>query len=297
MDQDRSQSSMSEPRYPYVHVIVGEEDSELAGSELWDLGAQGIEERDASTLIASSPGALTLIASFADEATARAALDALGERWQASLHFVEGDGWRDAYKAYFKPTRIGERLVVRPSWEPYAAQAGDVVLTLDPGRAFGTGTHESTRLALALAERYLRPGQRVLDVGCGSGILSIACLLLGASQARAIDIDPDAAVVADENAQHNGVRDRLSADASPLEAIDARYPLVLANIECRVLVPLAAALCERLTPGGTLILSGLLVGQRDALLAAYSALTLLEAPELGEWLALALRAPGASSGE
>jgi len=285
---------MSEPRYPYVHVTVAEDDSELASSELWDLGAQGIEERDGSTLISSEPGGLTLVASFADEASAQAALDALGARWPASLQFVEGDGWRDAYKAYFKPTRIGERLVVRPSWEPWSAQANDVVLTLDPGRAFGTGTHESTRLALALAERYLRPDQRVLDVGCGSGILSIACLLLGASQARAIDIDPDAAVVAAENAHHNGVQARLSVDASPLEAIDLRYPLVLANIESKVLVPMAGALCARLEPGGTLILSGLLVGQRDALLAAYSALSLLEAPELGEWFALALRAPGPS---
>ena len=292
---------MSEPRYPYVHVIVGEDESELASSELWDLGAQGIEERDGSTLIASTPsgpssaGSLTLVASFADEAAARAAIDALGERWQASLQFVEGDGWRDAYKAYFKPTRIGERLVVRPSWEPYAAQAGDVVLTLDPGRAFGTGTHESTRLALALAERYLQPGQAVLDVGCGSGILSIACLLLGAGQARAIDIDPDATPVADENARHNGVHARLAVDASPLESITTRYPLVLANIESKVLVPMAAALCARVQPGGTLILSGLLVHERDALLSAYSALRVLESPELGEWFALALRAPGAEA--
>jgi ribosomal protein L11 methyltransferase len=286
---------MSEPRYPYVHLIVGEDESELASSELWDLGAQGVEERDGSTLITSAPGAITLVASFADEDSARAALDALGERWPSSLQFVEGDGWRDAYKAYFKPTRIGERLVVRPSWEPYAAQPGDVVLTLDPGRAFGTGTHESTRLALALAERYLQPGQVVLDVGCGSGILSIACLLLGASRARAIDIDPDAAVVAAENAHHNGVDARLSVDARPLEAIADTYPLVLANIESKVLVPLAAALCERVQPGGTLVLAGLLVDQRDALLAAYSQLTLLEAPVLGEWLALALRRPGAAN--
>jgi ribosomal protein L11 methyltransferase len=283
---------MSEPRYPYVHVIVpDEEQGEQASSELWDLGAQGIEERDGSTLIAAGPAGLTLVASFADVESAQAAIDALGERWPASLQFVEGDAWRDAYKAYFKPTRVGTRLVVRPSWEPFAPEANDVVLTLDPGRAFGTGTHESTRLALALAERYLQPGQPLLDVGCGSGILSIAALLLGAGRARAIDLDPDAIPVAQENAQLNGVGARLLADASPLSAIAERYPLVLANIESRVLVPLAAELAARLAPGGTLILSGLLAHERDTLLAAYPRLALLEAPVLGDWIALALRAP------
>ena len=283
---------MAEPRYPYVHVVVPEAESEIAASELWDLEAQGIEERDASTLIGSAAGTLTLVASFADDAAAQAAQRALAERWPASLQFVEGDGWRDAYKAYFKPTRIGERLVVRPSWEPFTAEPGDVVLTLDPGRAFGTGTHESTRLALALAQRYLQPGQPVLDVGSGSGILSIACLLLGASQARAIDVDPDAAVVANENALSNGVQERLSADATPLEAIDARYPLVLANIESKVLVPYAEQLRARVQPGGVLVLSGLLVVEREKMIATYSGMQLLETPELGDWFALALRQPG-----
>lgn len=285
---------MSEPRYPYVHVVVSEEDSELAASELWDLEAQGIEERDASTLLGSAPGTLTLVASFADEAGAIAAQRALAERWPASVQYVEGDGWRDAYKAYFKPTRIGERLVVRPSWEPFAAEPNDVVLTLDPGRAFGTGTHESTRLALLLAQRYLQPGQPVLDVGSGSGILSIACLLLGASSARAIDVDPDVAAVANENAHSNGVQERLSADATPLTAISGQYPLVLANIESKVLVPYAQDLCARVQPGGVLILSGLLTRERADLLAAYANMTVLETPELGDWIGLALRRPASA---
>ena len=290
------ETSMNEPRYPYLHVVVSEDESELASDALWELGAQGIEERDGSTLLrseATQPGALTLVASFADEDGARAALAGLEERWPATLQWVEGDGWRDAYKAYFKPTRIGERLVVRPSWEPFSAEANDVVLTLDPGRAFGTGTHESTRLVLALLQQYLRPEHAVLDVGCGSGILAIACLLLGARSARAIDVDPEAPRVARENARLNGVEAGLEADASPVEVIARRYPLVLANIESRVLVPMARALIARVQPGGVLILSGLLVQERDAVLAAYAGCELLAGPELGEWFALALRVPGA----
>ena len=288
--------------YPYVHVPVAADDAELVSLELWELGANGIEERDATTLNRPDAGAgsaITLVASFADAASAQAALEALAERFpDAHLATVEGDAWRDAYKAYFKPTRIGERLVIRPSWEAYEARPRDVVLTLDPGGAFGTGTHETTRLSLEELGRRVQPGMRVLDVGTGSGILSIACLLLGAERARAIDNDPEAVRAAQENAQSNGVADRLEAGEEPLSAIAERYPLVVANIERRVLVELAPALCERLQPGGVLILSGVLAHEREQVFAAYAGLRPLEVRELGEWVVLVLErdADGARAG-
>ncbi|MFI5307616.1 MAG: 50S ribosomal protein L11 methyltransferase [Polyangiales bacterium] len=279
------------PRYPYVHVSVAAQDAELLALELWELGATGIEERDPSTLRAPDAGALTLVASFTSERDAVAAIAALTPRFRATLQHVVGDDWKHAYKAYFKPTRVGARLVVRPSWEPYRATADDVVLTLDPGAAFGTGTHESTRLVLEALQEQLEPGMRVLDVGCGSGILAIACLLLGAERARAIDVDPEAVTVARENARINGVSERLHADATPIDALGERFPLVLANIESRVLVPLRDALAARVEPGGVLILSGLLAPEREPLLAAYCALEPLETRAQGEWIALVLRRP------
>jgi ribosomal protein L11 methyltransferase len=277
-------------RYPYLHVLVSPDDAELASAELWELGAAGIEERDGSTLNASdAPAALTLVASFADEASALAAREALARRWPARLTFLVGDAWRDGWKAYFKPTRIGDRLVIGPSWEPYAPAPGEVVVTLDPGAAFGTGTHESTQLVLRTLQPHVAPGTRVLDVGCGSGILSIACLLLGAERAHGLDVDPEAVRVALENAERNGVADRFSAGSEPLTRLHERFPLVLANIESRVLVPLAAELAATVAPGGVLILSGLLATEREQALAAYPDFTLEQGAEQGDWIALVLR--------
>jgi ribosomal protein L11 methyltransferase len=291
-DQRPSQESYDRmsARYPYVHITVLAAEAELASLELWELGATGIEERDASTMNAPDAGAgLTLSASFGSEDEARAAVRQLCDRWPADVVFVEGDAWREAYKAYFKPTRMGAHLVVKPSWEAFEQRPGDIVLTLDPGGAFGTGTHESTRLVLEMLEAQVRPGMRVLDVGCGSGILAIACLLLGADSACAIDLDPEAVRVSRENALANGVQVRLQVSEGPLGALEGRYPLVLANIESRVLVPLAAELGARVAPGGVLILSGLLLLERAALLSAYAPFAPLHVREQGDWLALVLQ--------
>jgi ribosomal protein L11 methyltransferase len=298
---------MNEPvvpaRYPYVHVAVPQADAELASAELWELGASGIEERDASTMNRPDEGqALTLVASFLHEGDAQLAARAVSDRWAARVCFVEGDDWRERYKVYFKATRIGSRLVVRPPWEAYSAHDRDVVLTLDPGMAFGTGTHETTRLVLEALEEYVRAGMDVLDVGCGSGILAIAALLLGAGRALAIDVDPEAVRVAAENCAINGVADRCrveradgEATAEPL-AHGQRYPLVLANIETRVLVPAASALIACVEPAGVLILSGILAPERDRVLAAYAPLQMLRVRTLGEWVAIVLRRADSGGG-
>jgi ribosomal protein L11 methyltransferase len=279
-------------RYPYVHVDVPADEADVLSAELFELGASGIEERDSSTLIkgpAAQPSLITLVASFDSDELAQAACAELSERFSARVEHVEGDGWRDGWKAYFKPTRVGTRLVVKPSWEPYEAAPDDVVLTLDPAGAFGTGTHETTRLVLGELEEIVVPGQPVLDVGTGSGILAIGCCLLGASRVRALDIDDESVNACVENAEANGVRDRIEVDKTPVQTLTERYPLVLANIETRILVPLKEIIMARVEPGGVLVLSGILRSEVETAKREYDSFTLLKEREQGEWAALVLR--------
>jgi ribosomal protein L11 methyltransferase len=174
---------------------------------------------------------------------------------------VRTEDWAENWKQHFQAVRIGERLVIRPSWEAFEAKAGDVVVTLDPGMAFGTGTHGTTRLCLeALAGLFAGPvpPARVLDVGTGSGILAIASAALGARRVLACDIEPEACRTAHENARQNGLTDRIEVTGAPLESLEEDFDLVLANILAEENVRLAAALVGRLAPGGHLVLSGIL---------------------------------------
>ncbi|HKU40603.1 MAG TPA: 50S ribosomal protein L11 methyltransferase, partial [Polyangiales bacterium] len=152
--------------------------------------------------------------------------------------------------------------------------------------------HRATQLLLCELERRVTPGVALLDVGTGSGILAIAALRLGAARAQVVDNDPLAVDAARENAERNGVAERLVSSATPVEEICERFPLVLANIEARVLVPLAAAIAARVAPGGLLMLSGLLATDVQRVREAYAAFDELARPERGEWRALVLRAQG-----
>jgi ribosomal protein L11 methyltransferase len=285
---------VTEPRFPFVAVDVTAEDADVMSATLFELGAEGVEERDATTLVKGAPGLVTLVASFASHEEAREAVAAIDESCKLRLEEIVGDAWRDAWKEHFRPFAITASIVIRPPWEAYAEKPGEEVLVLEPGRAFGTGLHETTSLVAGALEARKGEvvGKPVLDVGCGSGILALVALTLGASRARAIDVDEDAALVTQENATRNGLDDRVEADSAPIESIDGTYPVVVANIEARVLIPMMSELTKRVAPGGLLVLSGILAPQKDDVRAAYGSFALLDAPAKGEWVALALRAPG-----
>lgn len=283
-------------RYPYVHLDVPTDEVELISSELWEQGAQGIEERDATTIDqGASATVTTLVVSVPDDAVA-AALAAEYARFGARVEHVVGDEWRDAWKQYFKPTRVGGRILLRPSWEAVTPAPHETVLTIDPGQAFGSGIHETTRLVLMEVDRRAKVGDTILDVGCGSGILAVAGLLLGAERAICLDIDPLAVDVANENAERNAVASRLTASTQDVREISGQFSLVLANIQAWVLKELAEALMQRVAPGGVLVLSGVLVGQEDDVAKSFTALGV--EPQLSfenEWVALTYVLAGAEA--
>ena len=203
------------------------------------------------------------------ERDATAALARAGVAADVSTRAVDEEDWAESWKAYFDVERYGERLVVVPSWRAYDAAPADVVITLDPGMAFGTGQHETTRMCLEALERAVTPGARVLDVGCGSGILSIAAAKLGALEVLALDIDEDSVRVTRANAAINGVAGTIRAargsggDDWPFDSPQAGFDVAVANIVARVIVELAPALAGALAPGGRLIASGI-IGEREA---------------------------------
>ena len=175
-------------------------------------------------------------------------------------HRVVSDGeWRDGWRAYYRPFRAGVRLVICPSWEDYTAAPGDLVLRLDPGMAFGTGTHPTTRLCLEALEERVRPGDRILDWGTGSGILAIAAGLLGAGEILAIDQDPAAVDSARDNLLRNGLADRVELRQGGIESCPARaaFDLIVANITADPILSGLEAALARLRPGGTLLLCGI----------------------------------------
>lgn len=167
--------------------------------------------------------------------------------------------WSESWKAFYKPVKPGERLVVVPEWEDYLPAPDEIVLKMEPGAAFGTGTHESTMLCLRALESVLRGGEAVLDVGTGSGILGIAALLLGADRAVCTDIDETSVKTARENAARNGVADRFSALCSNLLAdVHGRYDVITANIVADVVIELLGSVTPLLCQDTVLILSGII---------------------------------------
>lgn len=183
---------------------------------------------------------------------------------------VEED-WLNNWKQYFNPIAVGERLLIRPTWRDKYDAGDRVVLNLDPGLAFGTGTHETTRLCLETIERYIKPGDKMLDVGCGSGILSVAGILLGAHSALGVDIDEMAVKTANENARLNNVEDRFTAICGNLtDKVSGTYDIVVANIVADAIMALSAGVSSFMTKDTVYITSGIIESRTDEVKRALS---------------------------
>jgi ribosomal protein L11 methyltransferase len=263
--------------------------------------------RDSDTLLATSVGRAAVIALCAPadrEFLLTAACAALDTARAAGLvvdpvvvreRATDESEWRDVWKQFFRATRIGRRFTVRPSWDPGPLPA-ELVIDLDPGRAFGTGAHPSTRLVVGLTEDLHDERPRLasfLDLGCGSGILSIAAARLWPdARGLAVDNDPEATACSEENFARNRVTS-VAVETGTLDRVDGPFDLILANIQADVLGALAAAMASKLADGGSAILSGILLVQVDEVTEIYAraGLALVGRRDEGEWAGLLLRRP------
>lgn len=221
---------------------------------------------------------------------------AAGIGFELTTGEVSEEDWANNWKKYFKPLPVGGRLLICPTWEPVPPSGGRAVLRIDPGMAFGTGGHETTRLVLEALERHIRGGETLLDVGCGSGILSIAALLLGAERTAGVDIDALAVKTAVENGELNGMRPpRYTIHQGNLvDKIGGEYDIVAANIVADAIISLSADIPPFLKPGGVYIASGIIDTRERDVLAALErcGFEVTERYERGGWLCLVSKKKG-----
>jgi ribosomal protein L11 methyltransferase len=283
---DRSPTSSSPDDARCLQVDVDEGEVDLLSGLLWAGGATGVQE------LVLGPGRVRLVAGLPREA--EAGLVARLAPRTVDCFDAEHDGWLDAWRPFARPVRVG-RVVVHPPWEPppwtdLATTADDVIVAVDPGRAFGAGNHVTTRLVVAALQQHLGEGMSVLDVGCGSGVLSVVAARLGAGRVCAVDVEDDAVRATVENAIRNGVAERIDATTGPVGCIDEQFDLVVANILAPVLLALAPDLAARVAPGGRLVLSGLRAAQAAEVVAAYvsAGSTVVDQATDGDWVRLDL---------
>jgi len=294
-----------------IQIEMAPDAAEVMTAELGEV-ADGVELRDAGTVIKAPPGRALAIVHVApeDRAEVLETVEVVAARMREANVEVDPiairersaheDEWRDVWKQYFRATRVGRSFIVRPSWDPGEISGTDRVIDLDPGRAFGTGGHASTRLVIVLAEELAerwsqaeQPVNRYLDLGCGSGILSIAASQLWPSAAGlAIDIDSESTACARENLERNKVTTvnvlTGSIDQAPTEP---KFDLIMANIQADVLANLAPGFAPRLRTGGQLLLSGLLLRDAEPVWETFRNLGFerVQRKDEGDWASLDLR--------
>lgn len=212
-------------------------------------------------------------------------LRTLGLETEITVEGLREEDWYNAWKAGYEPVHIGNHLTVVPAWQEYEAAENEITIRMDPGMAFGTGTHETTRLCAAMVEKHMPGGARVLDIGTGSGILSLFALKLGAKSANAYDIDPVAVRVARENAADNGVEGFFCDTSDLLDNVDlsgGKYDFAMANIVADILIRMSEDVADYLCDGAKLVCSGIIEGRCDDVIAAMEAHGLVLCDEDGE---------------
>ncbi|CAN5840079.1 hypothetical protein BH23GEM6_BH23GEM6_09440 [soil metagenome] len=277
-----------------VRAPEGDPLRELLGEGLLALGGLSVlEEPEALTTYLPPPEAPEALIAHAEGFLMEWLLDdappLLSWRWQ------DNEDWARTWRDGLAPRKLTDRLVVKPTWTDWAAAPGEIVIDIDPQMAFGTGEHATTRSCLRLLDRFVRPGQRVLDVGSGSAILAIAAARLGAAEVLAVEFDPDANINARENLEQNGVGGQVTlieamADQKLLAELGS-FDLILANILSGIIRPLLPAFRSALGPDGCLIVSGIMASEHEDVVSGAAAvdLVVVDTEPEEEWWSAALR--------
>ena len=205
---------------------------------------------------------------------------------------VNEEDWANSWKEYYKPIKIGEKIVIVPAWEKYTQQEGEIIVRMDPGMAFGTGTHETTRLVIKLLEKYIKNGMRVADVGCGSGILAICASKLGAAECKAYDIDPVAVKVANENIKDSGLSNVTCEVSDLLRQVDKStpYDVICANIVADIIIRMMPDVGALMNENSVILASGIIVERSQDVISAFDehGFKIVERIDENGWCALAV---------
>ncbi len=227
--------------------------------------------------------------SFLRERFASIELDA-----KITVSGVNEEDWANSWKEYYKPIKVGEKIVIVPAWEKYSPAEGEIVVRMDPGMAFGTGTHETTRLVIKLLEKYIASGMRVADVGCGSGILAICASKLGAAECKAYDIDPVAVKVANENIKDSGLSNVTCDVSDLLKGVDksgGAYDVICANIVADIIIRMMPDVGALMDESSVILASGIILERSDEVVEKFTehGFAVIERIEENGWCALAVK--------
>ena len=308
----------------WIEVIVHTttEGSESVSYEMIEIGSAGTMIEDRADipdpgkphgiweiidpkLIETMPEDVQVHGWFEDDGNGKAAVSGLHDRLEImksehpeygtleiDYRTVSDEEWKDTWKKYYKPFYVTDHMVIKPTWEDFTPQAGDRVIEIDPGMAFGSGTHETTAMCIQLLQDEIKGGENVIDVGTGSGILAIAAGLLGAGSVLAVDIDRDAVRVATKNVEHNCLEQIISVrEGDLLKHVKEQCDICVANIISDVIIANCASLMQHIVSGGRLICSGIVKDRTEEVRSALdkAGYEILQECHRGEWTAFLCR--------